>query len=61
MNNKECEEGHICTSGCQKDFDCPCQDSHCCSMSEETCGECEFCISRIPDLADLANDNLNER
>lgn len=61
---KECEQGHICTSGCQKDFDCPCQADHCCSMSEEPCGdveECEFCASEVPDLADLKNDEQNER
>lgn len=63
---KECEQGHTCTSGCQKDFDCPCESDHCCSMSskDNLCGdteECEFCASKVPDLADLANDNLNER
>lgn len=60
----ECEQGHNCTNGCQKDFDCPCQSDHCCSMSESPCGdveECEFCASKVPDLADLQNDNLNER
>ncbi len=60
----ECEYGHQCTSGCQKDFDCPCEDTHCCSMSQSPCGdikECEFCASKVPDLADLQNDTLNER
>ena len=60
----ECEEGHVCTSGCQKHFDCPCQSDHCCSMSEETCGEveeCEFCASKVPDLADKVNDDLLDK
>ncbi len=35
MNNKEleCEYGHMCTSGCQNDTDCPCLNEHWCSMS----------------------------
>ena len=45
---KECEYGHVCTSGCQNDFDCPCQSDHCCSLSEEKCGECDNCIIEIP-------------
>ena len=62
----ECEQGHICTSDCQKTVDCPCLTDHCCSMTpkEDLCGEldsCEFCASKVPDLADLQNDNLNER
>lgn len=27
---KECKLGHICTSGCQNDFDCPCLSEHDC-------------------------------
>lgn len=34
MNEKTCRFGHICTSGCQKDFDCPCQSSHYCALTE---------------------------
>ena len=34
---KKCRFGHVCTSGCQKDFDCPCQSEHYCAMSEEKC------------------------
>lgn len=30
METKECKLGHICTSGCQKDFDCPCLAEHDC-------------------------------
>ena len=59
-----CSEGHQCTSSCGNDYDCPCQSEHCCDMSEENCGEieeCEYCASQVPDLADLQNDNLNER
>jgi hypothetical protein len=46
VKEKVCRLGHICTSGCQKDFDCPCQSEHCCDMSSDTCGEldsCEYC------------------
>lgn len=57
---KTCRFGHICTSGCQKDFDCPCQDLHCCAMSENCEGKCDDCFQHS-DLADLVNDNLNER
>ena len=62
----ECEEGHICTNSCGNDKDCPCESDHCCSMTskDNLCGDiedCAFCASKVPDLADLANDNLNER
>ncbi len=30
---KDCE--HQCTSGCQKDFDCPCQSEHYCQNSKD--------------------------
>jgi len=48
VKKEECEQGHTCSSGCQKDFDCPCLSDHCCSMTpkEDLCGEvedCEFC------------------
>lgn len=59
MENKNCRFGHICTSGCQKDFDCPCQGEHCCALSENCEGECDDCFK--PDLADKVNDDLNER
>lgn len=42
MENKEikkCKFGHNCTSGCQNDFDCPCQADHCCAMTNG----CEGC------------------
>lgn len=62
----ECEEGHTCTSSCGNDTDCPCESDHCCSMTSKynLCGDiedCAFCASKVPDLADLANDNLNEK
>lgn len=62
--NTTCKEGHDCSSGCQKDFDCPCQSTHCCERSVDKCGEtdsCEYCASQVPDMADLVNDSLNER
>lgn len=31
----KCEFGHSCTSSCQNDTDCPCQNEHYCSMSGE--------------------------
>jgi len=37
-----CRYGHICTSGCGNDFDCPCQADHCCEMTE-TCEGAEHC------------------
>jgi len=66
MSEVTCRLGHICTSGCQKHFDCPCESDHCCEMSskDNLCGdveECEFCASLVPDLAELVNDNLSER
>lgn len=61
-----CEQGHTCTSDCQDTVDCPCLNDHCCSMTpkEDLCGEvedCEYCASQVPDLADLKNDELNDR
>ena len=59
-----CTSGHTCTSSCGKDYDCPCQSEHCCDMSDEKCGEldsCEYCASLVPDLADLKNDEINDR
>ena len=32
-NYEDCRFGHICTSGCGNDFDCPCQADHCCAMT----------------------------
>ena len=43
-----CRYEHECTSRCMNDIDCPCQDSHCCAMSDENCGDidnCEYCHS----------------
>lgn len=47
MKEKECEYGHICTSRCGNDIDCPCQSEHFCSMSDEhdfqdCMGECSI-------------------
>lgn len=33
LKNEECEYGHICTSRCQNDTDCPCVNEHWCSAS----------------------------
>lgn len=60
---KQCEQGHQCSSNCRREG-CPCQEDHCCSNSQSPCGEvedCAFCASKVSDLADLVNDNLNER
>lgn len=44
---KECRFGHVCTSGCQNDFDCPCQSEHCCEMTENCDGTCDNCYREI--------------
>lgn len=41
MQIKECRFGHICTSGCGNDFDCPCQADHCCALTEDCDGHCD--------------------
>ena len=47
---KECRFGHICTSGCQNDFDCPCLEEHCCEFSEEVCDRtCDDCYWKEKD------------
>lgn len=45
---KICKYGHECTSGCQKDFDCPCVADHCCDMSD--CEGCDECAQRVEAL-----------
>lgn len=44
---KECRFGHECTSGCQKDFDCPCQSEHCCALTEDCDKTCDDCFNKI--------------
>lgn len=39
---KKCRFGHLCSSGCMSDSECPCQDSHCCALTEN-CEGPEFC------------------
>lgn len=39
---KECRFGHICTSRCGNDRECPCQTEHCCAFTED-CEGGEFC------------------
>lgn len=62
-----CEYGHQCTSRCQNDTDCPCVNEHWCSMSDEhspkdcTDSDEECPQHPKPDLADLINDELNEK
>lgn len=63
----ECEYGHNCTSGCGNDFDCPCNSQHWCSLSEEhNEADCKDSDEECPqhpkvDLADLINNNVNNR
>jgi len=47
-----CRYGHVCTSSCGNDYDCPCQADHCCALTEDCEGpehcdehyyECEAC------------------
>ena len=35
----KCKLGHICTSGCQNDFDCPCLAEHDCQIPAEQLAE----------------------
>lgn len=61
---KECRFGHICTSSCGNDYDCPCMADHCCELSDEPCGEedCELCFPKKVELDDeLGKDNQLER
>ena len=39
---KTCRFGHVCTSGCGNDFDCPCEVDHCCALTT-TCEGGEHC------------------
>jgi len=39
---KECRFGHICTSSCGNDYDCPCEYEHCCALTED-CEGPEWC------------------
>lgn len=43
----ECRFGHMCTSRCQNDLDCPCQKDHCCAMTENCDGSCDDCFNKI--------------
>ena len=52
MQSKEptCRFGHICTSRCQNDIECPCLVDHCCAVTVEAglCdGSCDDCFSKI--------------
>lgn len=64
---KECEFGHRCIGACQETIECPCVNEHYCSMSDEhsekDCADQEGGCPQhpIPDLAELVNDNLNDR
>ena len=58
----ECRFGHICTSSCGNDYDCPCQSDHCCDMTEDCEGStdpdddhCESCMERT--LSNLKDAN----
>lgn len=57
---KECEYGHNCTSRCQNDVDCPCQNEHYCSMSEgqhsfgDCEGECPIHYGKSPESPDFS-------
>lgn len=44
-----CRFGHICTSRCGNDIECPCLSDHCCeiSVSQGYCdGTCDDCCSK---------------
>lgn len=54
MENKVCRFGHECSSGCQKDFDCPCQSDHCCALTENCEGR-EHCDDHYQEKSLLEN------
>lgn len=39
---KTCRFGHVCTSSCGNDYDCPCEAEHCCALTTTCEGE-EHC------------------
>lgn len=41
-----CRFGHQCTSRCMNDIECPCQDSHCCALTENCDGSCDDCYNK---------------
>ena len=58
MKEKTCRFGHECTSGCQKDFDCPCLADHCCALTTD----CEGCDDHYtePTAVETAVKELRE-
>lgn len=53
MREITCRFGHMCTSGCGNDFDCPCVADHCCAISVEqgACdGTCDDCFSKVEEI-----------
>lgn len=46
---KTCRFGHVCTSRCQNDIECPCLGEHCCAFSENVCDRtCDDCFFKNP-------------
>lgn len=60
---KKCRFGHDCTSGCQKDFDCPCQADHCCAMTQncEGCDDHYEVESPMDELKRLIQESKRQR
>lgn len=46
MKELTCRYGHMCTSGCGNDYDCPCQADHCCALTEGCDGTCDDCFNK---------------
>ena len=42
MKEIKCRFGHVCTSSCGKDRECPCQSDHCCALTTNCEGK-EHC------------------
>lgn len=55
MQSKECRFGHVCTSGCQKDFDCLCQSEHCCAFTENCDGCDDHYVEKNPAAVTLGS------
>lgn len=58
LMEKNCRFGHICTSRCGNDIDCPCQSEHCCAFTED-CEGVEHCDDHYQEPVNEANDDYS--
>ena len=63
---KECRFGHICTSRCGNDIECPCQADHCCALTQG-CDGCDdhyhkplFTTKHYKAIAEVINKTIAE-